>query len=580
MASWKIVKHLGEVQSLSSWQETPANVSYIKSNSSAEEPYISTIYSYQVNSKTYEGRKAGVRNRGGFSGFVLASWESEILERKRLGKSINCFYNPDNPNQAVLFRTIVWDYVFLWGCFALVFGMVGVIGLIAVAWAYKTSVYENKLKARHPEEPWKWRKIWETGSIKCNGKLTFLFLWPFAIIWNTLTLPAMIPAYKAFTGGEKFAALALLFPFCGLLLFRWAIQKTLSYKKIGAATLQLKTFPGVTGGLFSATFVTGNSLNLENDICFKLQCFETEPSRGNDDTNNKRLIWADELTIDARTVGNLSHSGIPVEFSIPYSARPTSDELENNIDWSLVVKSELAGSDLDTSFDIPVFQTKDSSPEVTEMNPLPVEKGKTRPVEELIEDSKFRVEGPSGGKTSITVPSVLNRLPGVYFSLLIFSAIFFIGLLAAIHFKIGIFPIFVISIFNLLLGFFVVNFLTTTVIQVSEKSLEITTTLPMYKKVTLYDLNEKSEIRFKHSASGSNGDDYTSYYSITLDKTKTLVGMIDSKQAARWLASTIEEAAGIERQSSAKVSKPDSFDLLQSDQSISGQEIEDRPWVE
>ena len=430
-AGYQIFEHLLDVYEASSWEKTSAKISHIKASKGGDNAYISAIYEYQVDSKDYEGRKAGLINKDVAFGITFRAWQKKIENNQAEEIQTYCYYNPENPSNAVLFRSVVWDYVLFFGAFFLTFGTVGLGGIVFMFWSYGHIKREDKLKADYPNEPWKWREAWKEGVMKGDEKSSMLFMIPFALIWNSLAFPAIFPAYEAFKSGETLALLILIFPLVGIGIIYILIKKILAYNKLGTSKFILDKSPGVIGGLLSGTFYTGKPISLRKmqaqDIKFSLECFETEESRGSDDSPTQSLIWESSHSVSSNDIGSLQNSGARVNFSIPYECRETSEE--ERIEWKLSVKADLVGPNIDTKFVIPVFKTKESSSDITELNPLELKYNSSKRNEDytneaqLFEDNKILVNN-IGERLEIIIPSVFQRMPNIVFGALLFVFIF------------------------------------------------------------------------------------------------------------------------------------------------------------
>ena len=213
-------------------------------------------------------------------------------------------------------------------------------------------------------QPWLKNKIWRDGHVRDSQLREASSLW-FAFLLTTLfSLVLTEPILRSAELREGFFLLfALFLPLFSLILFTWALYRTLHLLKYGRSTLQLVTFPGVIGGQFIAVLYTQKKLADTHHIRAKLACIhETVSGVGRTKSTHRTVIWSDELRL-ARTAdeNHPTRTAIPVAFTIPNAARPTDQfERHDRIFWKLTATAEEPGIDFAASFEVPIYITPDS----------------------------------------------------------------------------------------------------------------------------------------------------------------------------------------------------------------------------
>jgi len=247
----------------------------------------------------------------------------------------------------------------------LAFSGFGIFFLLSLFSARVKGRYLDEARANHPEEPWLWRKDWAGGNINSSSRLWLKFVWAFALLWNTISLPlaGMIPKFLQKGGGE--VVLISLFPAVGLGLLVWAIERTLRWKKFGRAVLSLNTFPGVIGGELRGVVKANAGFAPRSAIRIGLRCLQSD---AHSESGGETILWRTEVYLPPDVIKQGPEGPeIPFVLTIPYNCQSSSPEdLAIQTIWRLRVRADLPRLDFAASFDVPVFITPDSKESVTE----------------------------------------------------------------------------------------------------------------------------------------------------------------------------------------------------------------------
>lgn len=247
----------------------------------------------------------------------------------------------------------------------------GVPGFALLLWARSGHARRRAvaaLRTQHPGRPWLWRPEWATGRVPGGARATTLFAWLFAIVWNALTAP-LVWKFPEYARDEPLMWIALAFPVVGVGLVVWAVRATLRWLRYGRSVFELATLPGVVGGQLRGTVHVRTLLRPERGFDARLTCVN-RVSRGHGKNRStwEHIRWQETARVEAgRAVAGPLGTAIPVTFTIPYEARPSSPEPSDDmIVWRLEVSAEVSGIDFHAHFEVPVFRTEESSPDIHE----------------------------------------------------------------------------------------------------------------------------------------------------------------------------------------------------------------------
>ena len=336
--------------------------------------------------------------------------------------------------------------------FALVFGGVATGGWRLLLLAHRKMRTEEKLKARHPDQPWMWRTDWASGRISDSSRMLLWSSWIFACLWNLVSWPSAVLAVRsALLQGNTAAFVAILFPLAGSGLLVWAVRNTVRHRRYGGSLLELSTIPGVIGHSLAGSIRVSNLLQPAEGFALTLSCLKRVAGSGKDDSSSETILWQEEQQIRGETTrdaGGMS-TRIRVGFRIPADARATdsSNPADQTI-WRLSISAGVPGIDYQSSFDVPVFRTGAS-----ELPATPEDLAFAGDALDLSEyrqprESRIAVSRTQRG-TEIVFPAARN--PGAAVSLTLFTVLWSGAIAFMLYLKAPlVFPI-VFGLFDLLL---------------------------------------------------------------------------------------------------------------------------------
>ena len=255
-----------------------------------------------------------------------------------------------------------WQEALFLGLFALVFGGVGIGGIIAALAGGRKLKEQAALEARHPESPWLWRADWASGRIADSGRATMFAAWVFAVLWNLISFPTgFLGVQTAIREGKPAVLLALLFPLVGIGLLAWAIRLTLRYHKYGVSRLELSTIPGIIGRTLAGLVRAPARMQPDDGFQLTLSCVRRVTRRsGKNSSTSESILWQEERRVMGRASRTAAamETHIPVAFRLPADAPGCDDTDSNNrVLWRLQLSASLLGIDYQSQFEVPVFRT-------------------------------------------------------------------------------------------------------------------------------------------------------------------------------------------------------------------------------
>ena len=343
-------------------------------------------------------------------------------------------------------------------------------------------------RRQQPEQPWLWRDDWAEREIiwKALGIKT---LWIFAIVFNGLVgLFAWVTPSEQLHEAEPAALAAMaLFPFVGLVLFAWAIRRTLRGRDYGRFALEIATLPATPGGQLRGSIEAscggppkgGFDVHL---VCLRNKVISKRKTTGSGSTARTTAswpLWQDAYNTPALPSGiRRGAVTIPVHFDIPNDVQETSRDLAAPyysllrlrdgsasisrslrsaaglpavgtewVSWQLTIRSSLPSELSACRFDIPVFMAPAAEsqrtmqpsfetrpPSFSSVGPLrfePLLSGGTQivfPPRKEIGWALLITLGMAIGASSVAWSSVRFREPASMFALV---ALVFAGLFAA-----------------------------------------------------------------------------------------------------------------------------------------------------
>jgi hypothetical protein len=413
---------------MQAWVETPAliltaDLNVIHSDDGSTHLAVAT-YEYEWEGRRYTGDRVGITGTSDNVGSWQEDKANELM--RHIGQTFRCYVNPENPSESILYRDMRIAMIGFIALFAGIFSTVGFGLLWGVIWGARTSIDEARRAEEHPDLPWMQRADWAAGVIKCDTRVVAIALLVFGGLWMAISMPVLFFVPEAVADGEYMALIALIFPVIGVGLLGAAFIKLARWRKYGSSELHLTRTPGVIGGYIEGEVRVPRALELVTEVHATLKCEHSRTTgSGKNKSTTKTTVWetTQVLTPASDSLRFGAEAGrIPFRIFIPHG-HPQSD-LEKpdsgSHEWTLRLKAEVPGIDLDATFIVPVFYTLESSTSIADDVAAGTPAVPAPPVE--LDARYVRVEEGPGGSRVFLYPRARD-LGGIA-SAILFAAIF------------------------------------------------------------------------------------------------------------------------------------------------------------
>ena len=188
-------------------------------------------------------------------------------------------------------------------------------------------------------------------------------VWAFAVFWNLISAPLPFILYDEVVNKKNYIALVgLLFTLVGIGLLTWAIRRTLEWKRFGPTPVTLDPFPGSIGGHVGGTIELNEPFDSSNEFQLTLTNLKSYISgSGKNRSRRESAKWQDMIVAHAESTGGGTR--LTFRFDVPEGLKESDASRDNETYyiWRLDLVGELEGTDLNRSFDIPVYATATQS---------------------------------------------------------------------------------------------------------------------------------------------------------------------------------------------------------------------------
>jgi hypothetical protein len=345
------------------WETAPATLLEAEYRPFSDEnprEMVFARYRYEYEGDKFEGTRVDVSNQPDFIDAVHEGMWKQLSEQLRTGTPVDCYVSPSHPDESVLYPQF---YVTI---FAAWLGVVSVFALFGALlfWGSSARLRREKRfasgKKAHPNKPWLWRDDWAYGRIHASSR---------GIRWIIATLAA-IHLFIVFPLGFLildewqqplfgWIGITLLVVAWGMISFTW--RRFRHAGRYEQAEFQMASVPGVVGGPLAGIVHIPAKMSPDSDIQISLECIRIIPG---DDNRSRRedILWREGTTVD-KTVSSPDpyKLAIPVHFAVPYDCNPSDAPDSAKVVWRLKVGADTTDSDKHARFEVPVYQTADSS---------------------------------------------------------------------------------------------------------------------------------------------------------------------------------------------------------------------------
>ncbi len=280
---------------------------------------------------------------------------------------------------------------------------------------------------------WNTHKGWETSEIRSTATKGVWFFWLFAVVWNAISSSVIFIIPEELEKDNYAALIALLFPLVGLFLIYKAIALTLEYRHFGKVFFEMDPYPGAigghVGGRIRVSRLPYQKAQTANEIFVRLECIYSYVSGSGKNRSRKESIkWAEQGKPHIHNPGQ--GTSLQFRFSVPDDLPEATVEQNNAYYfWRLTVKVDVAGIDLNRNYNIPVFNTGETSRSAHHDISAQVNANRateSAKVQSSIASGNFDIDGLSramrystqGNEIQLSFPMFRNKL------LTLFAAIF------------------------------------------------------------------------------------------------------------------------------------------------------------
>ncbi|MEW8506079.1 MAG: DUF3592 domain-containing protein [Candidatus Thiodiazotropha sp.] len=350
---------LFDAMQMASWQQTPGTLISAKLNHHRSDDSTTyraeARYRYRVDGVEYAGERVAIHGGSDNIGDFQQQLGRQLQRLFRNQKPVTVYYNPSDPNQAVINRDLHWGMIGFNAIFIVLFGGSG-LGMIIFGLRGKRVIDTPEAA----EKPWLARPEWADNRILSGARIGMYLFWALTLFWNLLSIPAAIAVPSVWHKEGALALLILLFPLVGIGLFYWTVKKTLEWRRFGYTPLTLDPFPGAIGGDVGGEIEAGISY-APGLVCeVTLSCiYSYVTGSGKNRSRSERVEWQDNGYAQVEPAGR--GIGLGFRFSVPEGLNPSEEETGNYYLWRLNIKIEQPGIDLDRTYTIPVYATAEKS---------------------------------------------------------------------------------------------------------------------------------------------------------------------------------------------------------------------------
>ncbi len=289
---------------------------------------------------------------------------------------------------------------------------------------------QREAQRRHPDEPWLWKEAWAGRRIEGHAWASMVFLWCFGALWNLIAWPLTPKILEAVSSGERGALFGLIFPAVGLGLLAAAIHATLRARRFGKTVFELDTLPGVIGGELAGRVRFDRALPPGATLEVRLVCVHSERTgSGDSSSTTEHVLYEEKRETLAHSIARGAFGPeLPLCFQVPYALPASRDaDPRDAIHWRIELAAEVPGVDFATRFDVPLFETADSSPEIGEARTQVRELDEALAGAGPLRQSKVAVRPLAGGGVRLHFGPARN--PGIAFALTAFALVWGGGLM-------------------------------------------------------------------------------------------------------------------------------------------------------
>lgn len=326
-----------------SWQPQPAQLIEAKvatrevfREEQQDIPYFypDIKYQYRVNGSTYIGTRLDLNLLIVVNEERAKDVVAQVIDSAQSGLSV--YVNPDNPSQAIYYKTPYWRLLFAMGCFGGLFILSGV-GIISLGFTKQINRREALLS--HPEQKAKMVKFAVGTLFAVYGM--FASYWLFAGVWQTaIALIALLPvAWVA----------------------AYAVRINRAVERYAGVTLEVSK-PVFVGGELHASVFVPEPLQLEDSYQATLRSLQYHLPNN---ATNRLLLERWVTAVSAEAHPQADGTIVTVCIDVPYDRHPSGKVDKDRFFWLLHLKNTCRGSSFDREFELEILPAELESTKVS-----------------------------------------------------------------------------------------------------------------------------------------------------------------------------------------------------------------------
>ena len=360
---WSISNSLVDSWQMNDWVQVEASLTrggyetHSGDDSNTYEAFADYVYNYQ--GRSYSGSRVSLSSGADNIGDYQTDIGGNLRRANANGEHLLVFVNPENPAESIIDRGIRWGLMAFKSIFLFVFGGVG-LGLLIFSW--RAPKEKDQALPEYRDAPWLLNDDWQTATIRSSSKSSMVGAWLFAAFWNLVSAPLPFVLYGEIVDKQNYVAIVgLLFPIVGIGLLVWAVRRTKEWTRFGAAPVTLDPFPGSIGGHVGGTI----DLKLRYDSSHEFELSLTNihsyvSGSGKNRSQREKALWQDTSIAHAEL--GVKGTRLTFRFDIPEGFNESDTKKDDSYHvWRLNLHAELAGTDLDRNYELPVYATATES---------------------------------------------------------------------------------------------------------------------------------------------------------------------------------------------------------------------------
>ncbi len=399
-AGWSISTTVYDAWQMSQWPSTSATIvsggysSHTGEDSTTYEAYAT--YRYRIGVVDYSNDRVaisqGADNIGDFQQRIGRSLQTAVAEQLPMA----VYYNPDDPQDSILFPELRWGLLAFKGVFLLVFGG---FGFGAMYFSLRAGAPKDPEDPAYTDAPWLANDNWQGAAIRSGSRSAMFASLGFAAFWNLVSMPLPFLLFdEVLKKGNYMALVGLLFPAVGVGLIIWAVGRTREWRRYGPTPVTLDPFPGAIGGHVGGSIDINVPYSSTTEYRVTLTNLRrTTSGSGKNRSTRETALWQ----ADGRAAAEPGPRGTRVlfRFDVP-EGQQASDAIRqgnSSVSWKLNLAADLPGVDLDRDYEIPVYPTGASSSRLPESTMQAVAESESRADEQAVLES-LNFQHTPGGK--------------------------------------------------------------------------------------------------------------------------------------------------------------------------------------